>query len=432
MQASAETPNCAGPVQGHSFTFCPRYALLGPPHVARGNPCDDDEWDTQYRSEEGPEEFLDGYDVDVDHPFLVGGAIGTFKNPKANPALRHLLTDNVRYLDLRLVPMTDNALAFVQAIAEQVIRSEKRKTKRRDQGKMKLLRAVGAVVGDLLTAKLLHDAVCMRRLGKTDFADSLTTRHVVVPAIREMERCGILVVHKGYRFKLRKHDAVKGYLTRLIVQPALLELAAAYGITATTVTEAFRETVSTRGRAVHKPVVITALLPRRSRMAGSKGLALRERDMTPADLGRLKCIGAQVQIANKLFGRHVFDGCPVPALYRKFQGSFDLGGRFYCMGQGNFQSANKTNTRPHIRVDGHPLAHVDISAAHLSIACAALGHSIAGTDPYAVPGVDRDIVKAFVTAVIGNGSVQRRWPARRLTEEQHARAGSIADVAEKV
>jgi hypothetical protein len=154
--------------------------------------------------------------------------------------------------------------------------------------------------------------------------------------------------------------------------------------------------------------------------------------MGPDDAERFKSLEGPVRAANALYARHSFEGCSVPVIYRKFQGSFDLGGRFYCGGADGFQGAKKKTTRLLIRVDGQPLAHIDVRAAHLSIACAALGHRIEGEDAYSIPGVDRNIVKLFVSATVGNGAVPGRWPPKLLTTEQRARAGDISVVAAKV
>jgi hypothetical protein len=77
----------------------------------------------------------------------------------------------------------------------------------------------------------------------------------------------------------------------------------------------------------------------------------------------------------------------------------------------------KKAERLQMRINGHSVAEIDISASYLTIL-----HSLLDTplpseeDLYEVDGLPREIVKAFVTATIGNNKFHNRWPVR-LSQE---------------
>jgi hypothetical protein len=64
-----------------------------------------------------------------------------------------------------------------------------------------------------------------------------------------------------------------------------------------------------------------------------------------------------------------------------------------------------------IRLNGEEVAEIDIGASHLSIVLALAGCPLpAGSDPYAVPGVPRKVVKQWIVATLGKGSPVVRTP----------------------
>jgi len=70
----------------------------------------------------------------------------------------------------------------------------------------------------------------------------------------------------------------------------------------------------------------------------------------------------------------------------------------------------KRKYRPGIRINGELVVEVDIRASHPTIIHALAKQPLPeGDDIYAVPDVDRDAIKRFVTMAIGNGRVPRNW-----------------------
>ena len=78
------------------------------------------------------------------------------------------------------------------------------------------------------------------------------------------------------------------------------------------------------------------------------------------------------------------------------------GGRIYGVGDYNYQNVRKSD-RPNLRIDGEPIVEIDINASYLSIL-----HGISGCplperdDLYDIGGIDRTIIKAWVSSTIGH------------------------------
>jgi hypothetical protein len=102
------------------------------------------------------------------------------------------------------------------------------------------------------------------------------------------------------------------------------------------------------------------------------------------------------------------------------------GGRYYSQPGGEmYESMGKYVRLSTLRLDGEPVAEVDIRASHLTVLYAV--HHIAlnaGEDPYDLPGVRRAAVKAWVTTSFGKGSAQwNRWSQRARESYAEARPG---------
>lgn len=102
--------------------------------------------------------------------------------------------------------------------------------------------------------------------------------------------------------------------------------------------------------------------------------------------------------------------------------AWDRGGRLYARPHDSYQNAPKAE-RLALRINGQPVAEIDMRASQLHILYALHGLSLADatlqrgeTDPYAIDGLPREAVKAFVTATLGNGRALVRWPPTITTE----------------
>jgi hypothetical protein len=104
--------------------------------------------------------------------------------------------------------------------------------------------------------------------------------------------------------------------------------------------------------------------------------------------------------------------------HKKFE--WDLGGRLYGQGKHNYQRLSGAERRK-MTIDGVPVSDLDVRASNLTI-FQALGRqpfdfaNNPDLDPYALPGLRRDVVKEFITASFGRGQLLTRWP-KDIAEE---------------
>jgi hypothetical protein len=123
--------------------------------------------------------------------------------------------------------------------------------------------------------------------------------------------------------------------------------------------------------------------------------------------------------------------------YRQFecgdhqQFEWNLGGRLYSQdGKHSYQQLAGADRRK-MTINGKPLCEVDVRASTLTIFQASVGQPLdfsnnPDLDPYALPGLDRDVVKAFITATFGNGQCPVRW-SPEAAEEYEKKKGRASD-----
>lgn len=115
-----------------------------------------------------------------------------------------------------------------------------------------------------------------------------------------------------------------------------------------------------------------------------------------------------------------------PACHRGFRRIFNegdksdfrwnKGGRLYSIG-GGYQLMPKAMRRE-MTINGEPVAEIDIRASHLTILHGLKGEPFdaEAADPYAVPDIPREVVKALVAMTLGHKRFQRAW-SRTAKEE---------------
>ena len=99
-----------------------------------------------------------------------------------------------------------------------------------------------------------------------------------------------------------------------------------------------------------------------------------------------------------------------------------MGGRLYAVGDESYQLMKKAE-RLQMKINGAKVAEVDINASYLCILASRLNYPIPeDTDLYATTELPREVVKAWITATLGNDGFHKRWPVeanRRLKELGH-------------
>jgi hypothetical protein len=82
----------------------------------------------------------------------------------------------------------------------------------------------------------------------------------------------------------------------------------------------------------------------------------------------------------------------------------------------DFQGAGGTERRLQVRLGGLSVAEVDVKASHLTLALGTLGVDQIVADPYAFPGLAREVVKHWAKVRLSVGRTPKRWPRRTTAE----------------
>ena len=117
--------------------------------------------------------------------------------------------------------------------------------------------------------------------------------------------------------------------------------------------------------------------------------------------------------------------------------NWDRGGRLYAVGAESYQLLKKAE-RLKMKIDGKPVAEIDINASFLRIFHSLINQPLPDRDdPYTVDGLPRDVVKAWVTATFGHDKFHQSWPPnlnKRLRDDgiDTSKGMSMTKVQEKV
>ena len=77
----------------------------------------------------------------------------------------------------------------------------------------------------------------------------------------------------------------------------------------------------------------------------------------------------------------------------------------------------KQQDRARMRIGGEEVVEIDINASYLTILHGISGFALPERDDiYDISGIDRAIVKAWITSTIGHHSFHSRWPKNALAE----------------
>ena len=87
-----------------------------------------------------------------------------------------------------------------------------------------------------------------------------------------------------------------------------------------------------------------------------------------------------------------------------------VSGRVFAVGDHSYQGM-KLQDRARMRIGGEEVVEIDINASYLTILYGISGFALPDRDDiYDLSGIDRAIVKAWITSTIGHHSFHSRWP----------------------
>jgi hypothetical protein len=312
------------------------------------------------------------------------------------------------WLSLTARQASSGSIALIEEIAARVAQSERlsRKQARGKAGLVNLKMAVGAIVGALLR-QWAKSRPAFRSRKAEEFTGAPIGYRTFCATMDALISCGLVREAAGIRYGLGfasagGTEAFKGRPARYWPSAELLRMARRHGLSHSTIKADFVDVFPTAAPKVEAPVILTTLK--------EWGEEKRLLPLSPDDPQAAR-VTAQVEQFNAWAAEHTVTGCAPPRWSRRFTATWQLGGRWYAAGaDGAYQRLSPAD-RLRIRIDGEPVAEVDIRAAQLSIAHGLLGLTLPEGDPYTIPGVPREVAKQWIVATFGKGSsVRHRWP----------------------
>jgi hypothetical protein len=324
-----------------------------------------------------------------------------------------------------MIPVTPAAMSLVDAVATQVATQEaKGRSRQRGAKQHEALRqAVGAFLGGLLwqwAAAPPRPASCGSMAA--DFTGAPVTYRTFVAVRDALVELGLVAEVDGRRFPMGEGFAGemwRGWVARYWPLPPLLELAQGHGVNPESARSAFRVVAAVRAPVVAQPVVAEHLKTRDgARLVDGEPISL------PPDFGPFATAAAEVVEQNAFAATVDVTGCTPPRWVRRFGPDPRLHGRWYAQGASKndgavYQPMKKADRAAAIRIGGEEVVELDVSASLLSILHGLRGVQLPPDDPYAVAGLPREVVKAWITTTVGKGKATTRWgrevdPARKV------------------
>lgn len=198
-----------------------------------------------------------------------------------------------------------------------------------------------------------------------------------------------------------------GQPSKLWPSAALMRLAEAHGVTAETVVA---DWPVSRKAETSRPKVASGELAICLSLDGDEPAQLSAEQMAELDIYR-----RDVAALNDSVATADIRGCRAPVFRRVFRHDLRLEGRFWALGDGNYQNMSEAE-RLRMTIGGEPVAEVDIHACNLTIFLALTGtRELPPSDLYdrlTLPdgtNIPRAAVKSWMVQTFGAGKLRSRW-----------------------
>ena len=331
---------------------------------------------------------------------------------------------NARYMGFSTVPMSKAAHALCGVVIYQLTQQEKRARARRAKDKANFDAAVSLIIGDLMMAAVREEGGwAYRSVSKKSFSDDLIKGDTFNSIMNSLGALGYLDSVKGGNHKspFNVDDGsgfYPGMATRFRITDSFLRLSEGFGITLDVLKKHFKprpslQQVRLKGTA--------------SRLGARKESA---RSMRFEETEKTRAIKQQLLEINSFLIEQRYEGMEFYGLRRLFNEgnhpSFDwnLGGRLYAVGDDSYQMLKKAK-RLDIKINGEAVVELDINASFLRILHGLRGFALpTSNDIYAIDGIDRALVKAWVSCTFGHTKFHRAWP--KTVVEELSRQGTTA------
>lgn len=340
------------------------------------------------------------------------------------PLKQHL--NKARMAQLVFAPKTPEANALADYLTALTIQHEdqtqKRKRKRNARAFRDFRGAVAAFAADLLHHSQFEDAAGFMYRGsdKDLLAETLVSARSFEIILKHWRQMGWMEVTGYFRVQETWEDELIdqyfGRARRFRSSDSLRKIAEGFGILPNNVREHFTKET---GRI--SPVTVRDEAPKKN----GKWLQARNIKMRGP---RFDQEVSRVAEINTILAKGGFDFADPPQVYRLFNRGghdgfdFNMGGRLYCRSEANWQQMRKAQ-RALITCQGEETVELDVRASHLFIIYAINNLALPEEDdPYAIPGIERDVVKGVFAAICGRGGRPTQWP-KTLAADYLAQTG---------
>lgn len=327
---------------------------------------------------------------------------------------------DAKFISLSMIPVTEVANQFCQLVADKLVSQESRKRARKAKDQATFEYAIKLIMGDLLLARKADNAGWVyRSVRKKNFHDSKIKGDTFNAIMKGLDALKYVQTIKGanrtnYFATETSHKFNPGLATRFRATDNLFDLWKGTGLEVSVLGKHFKTKPSLREIRVKS----TSSRFQSQKIKG-QNLKFKQTDITLAIKSRL------FEINRYLIGQN-FDGMEFYGLRRVFNEgdspsfNWNLGGRLYGIGEDNYQRMKK-DQRLALKINGEAVVELDINASYLRILHGLLGFSLPKTkDIYAVEGVSRAIVKAWISSTLGHTDFHRAWPSRSIQEFKKA------------
>ena len=325
-----------------------------------------------------------------------------------------------KYMGFSTYPISKVAHKVCSVVIGRILKHEKRVRARRAKDQATFEVAVGRIIGDLLISASKDGAGwAYRPVSKKSFTESSIkgdTFNIIMNSLCELG--DVEKMSGGNRKNIFAPDATNsfrpGIATRFKATDAFLGVCQSHGLELAKVKKHFKR------RPSLKEIRLKASSSRTlGRKSNGRAMKVEQTDVTEAIRGRLlevnRFLVEQNYKGTEFYGlRRIFNEGDHPSF------KWNQGGRLYGVGEENYQLLKKAQRRK-IKINGEAVVELDINASYLRILHGMRGFLLpARKDIYAITGLSRALVKAWISATLGHTTFHRAWPPRSLADLKKA------------
>ena len=306
---------------------------------------------------------------------------------------------------------SEAAMALARDIKSRIEALEDRKRARRSDDDVSLYNCIDAMLADLLRASFLCDSHWgYKPMGRNSFSGETVGHTTFKTCLGLMSSCGLIGIWRGGSVKSPFFDPSKGgeafspgLASRIKATKDLIRIARRHSVTKSNYYAHY---------VIDKP---KALIRLKASSTWSEGSNSKGASMSFDACDATRHFRSIVSSINDYIFRQEIDGGVFSGYQMIFNEGdregfkWNRGGRLYCLGDDSYQMMKKAK-RLKMTFNGEAVSEIDVNASWLTVFAGLVSHHLPEGDPYKVKGVDRRIVKAFVTATLGADAIPSRWP----------------------